>query len=139
MRQSARKYSCTVNQAFTEVMTLCSTVHSDGNWITADFIAAYTELHRMGFAHSVEVWDSSSTLVGGLYGLRVNRFFAGESMFHTATDASKVALMYLVEIMQAAGMSLLDTQWRTDHLQTLGVVEVARATYLQMLAGAIAP
>lgn len=139
MRQSARKYSCTINRAFTEVMTLCSSVHSDGNWITDDFITAYTELHRMGYAHSVEVWDSSSTLVGGLYGLRVNRFFAGESMFHLATDASKVALMFLVESMKAADMTLLDTQWRTDHLESLGVVEVARSTYLRMLAGAISP
>jgi leucyl/phenylalanyl-tRNA--protein transferase len=92
----------------------------------------------MGHAHSVEVWNERNELVGGLYGLRINKFFAGESMFHTETDASKMALMHLVSLMTLAGMALLDTQWNTDHLASLGCTTVPRDRYLALLAEAVA-
>lgn len=138
MRQSARRFTVTIDRAFTEVMRRCATSHETGNWITEDFIEAYTRLHLLGVAHSVEVWNRSDELVGGLYGVRINGFFAGESMFHLERDASKVALMHLVEAMVADAMTLLDTQWCTDHLASLGCVEVPRGTYLTMLGAAIA-
>jgi leucyl/phenylalanyl-tRNA--protein transferase len=139
MQQSAKKFTCTVNQAFTEVMTLCGSMRTDGNWINQHFIDAYTDLHNEGHAHSVEVWNEAGELVGGLYGVRINKFFAGESMFHVETDASKVALMYLVQLMTLDGMELLDTQWRTDHLESLGCIAIPREKYLQLLASAIQP
>jgi leucyl/phenylalanyl-tRNA--protein transferase len=137
MRQSAKKFTCTINEAFTEVMTMCGSMRSDGNWITREFIDAYSDLHDEGHAHSVEVWDETGELVGGLYGVRINKFFAGESMFHLQTDASKVALMHLVALMSLDGMELLDTQWRTEHLETLGCIAVPREKYLHLLASAI--
>ena len=139
MQQSAKRFTCTVNQAFSEVMTLCGSMRTDGNWINQHFINAYTELHEEGHAHSVEVWNETGDLVGGLYGVRVNNFFAGESMFHIETDASKVALMHLVQLMTLDGMELLDTQWRTDHLESLGCIAIPREKYLQLLASAIQP
>ena len=139
MQQSAKKFTCTVNQAFTEVMTLCGSMRTDGNWINQHFIDAYTDLHKEDHAHSVEVWNEAGDLVGGLYGVRINKFFAGESMFHVETDASKVALMYLVQLMTLDGMELLDTQWRTDHLESLGCIAIPREKYLQLLASAIQP
>jgi leucyl/phenylalanyl-tRNA--protein transferase len=139
VRQSAKKFTCTVNTSFLDVMKLCATSHTDGNWINDDFIDAYTELHQEGHAHSVEVWNKKGELVGGLYGLRINGLFAGESMFHRETDASKVALMHLVDLMNLDGMQLLDTQWNTDHLASLGCTSVTRADYLALLATAIQP
>ena len=137
MRQSARKFTVTFDRCFTDVMLHCSTSHQEGNWITKDFIDAYTALHRLGHAHSVEVWNPHNQLVGGLYGVRINNFFAGESMFHHERDASKVALMYLVDAMNAAQMTLLDTQWCTEHLATLGCIEIPRATYLDLVTRAV--
>jgi leucyl/phenylalanyl-tRNA--protein transferase len=139
MQQSAKKFTCTVNRSFTEVMTLCGSMRTDGNWINQHFIDAYTGLHEEGHAHSVEVWNEAGELVGGLYGVRINKFFAGESMFHIETDASKVALLYLVQLMTLDGMELLDTQWRTDHLESLGCIAIPREKYLQLLASAIQP
>jgi leucyl/phenylalanyl-tRNA--protein transferase len=139
LRSSAQDFVCTVNVAFGHVMQECATARTDGNWINQEFIDAYTTLHQMGHAHSVEVWNKKGELVGGLYGLRINGFFAGESMFHRESDASKVALMYLVDLMNLDGMQLLDTQWNTDHLASLGCTSVARADYLALLATAIQP
>ena len=138
MRQSARRFTVTMNKCFVDVMHQCATSHQQGNWITPDFIDAYTTLHQLGHAHSVEVWNSDNQLVGGLYGVRINRLFAGESMFHIERDASKIALMYLVDAMNAAHMTLLDTQWCTDHLASLGCLEVPRHEYLELLMPAIA-
>ena len=138
MRQSARHFHCTINQAFEEVMWGCATSRDEGNWISPDFIEAYMRLHQMGFAHSVEAWSHDGQLVGGLYGIRIGRFFAGESMFHRARDASKVALAYLVNLMILDDMELLDTQWNTEHLASLGAVEVSRSQYLALLAHAVA-
>ncbi len=118
-------------------------MHGCGNparkdgWITGAFIDAYSSLHQLGWAHSVEVFDRDGQLAGGLYGVRINGLFAGESMFHVRRDASKVALMALVELMRKTGMTLLDVQWRTEHLASLGAVEVGRDRYLALLAEAL--
>ena len=139
LRRSTERYTCTLDTDFAAVVSACATVHDEsGNWITPEIEHAYGELHRLGHAHSIEVRDGDGVLVGGLYGLRINGLFAGESMFHTATDASKVALVHLVGLMRLAGMSLLDTQWRTDHLATLGCTEVSRTEYLTLLERALA-
>jgi leucyl/phenylalanyl-tRNA---protein transferase len=139
LRSSAQQFVCTIDVAFTRVMQECASARTDGNWINQEFINAYTTLHQLGHAHSVEVWNKKGELVGGLYGLRMNRLFAGESMFHRETDASKVALMHLVDLMNLEGMQLLDTQWNTDHLASLGCMSVTRADYLTLLAAAIEP
>jgi leucyl/phenylalanyl-tRNA--protein transferase len=104
---------------------------------TDQFIDAYTRLHELGWAHSVEVFDRDGRIAGGLYGVRVNGLFAGESMFYLQRDASKVALMSLVQLMRDTGMTLLDVQWCTDHLESLGAIEVSRAQYLALLADAL--
>ena len=119
-------------------MTKCATTHTDGNWINDEFISAYTRLHQLGHAHSVEVWNNDNELVGGVYGVRINNFFAGESMFHTETDASKVALFHLVQLMILDGMELFDVQWLTDHLASLGGIAIPRQEYLARLAHAVA-
>ena len=139
LRQSRGRFTVTVNQAFEDVIGSCAGISRTGGWITSDIIDAYQELHRLGIAHSVEVWNHANELVGGLYGVRLRRFFAGESMFHHERDASKVALWFLVELMQLDGMTLLDTQWATDHLRSLGVSEVSRPEYLALLNAATAP
>jgi leucyl/phenylalanyl-tRNA--protein transferase len=138
LRKSARRFTCTINKDFVGVMEKCATTHSEGNWINDEFIDAYTHLHQLGHAHSIEVWNDSNELVGGVYGIRINRFFAGESMFHTETDASKVALLYLVQLMILDDMALFDVQWLTDHLASLGAIAVPRAEYLARLADAVA-
>ena len=138
LRKSARQFTCTVNEDFVGVMTKCATTHTDGNWINDEFITAYTRLHHLGLAHSVEVWNDNHELVGGVYGVRINQFFAGESMFHTETDASKVALFHLVQLMILDGMTLFDVQWLTDHLESLGGIAIPRSDYLHRLTDAVA-
>ena len=137
MRQSARRYEVRTDTCFTDVMRACADPSREDGWITAPFIDAYARLHQLGWAHSVEVFDDEG-LAGGLYGVRLNGLFAGESMFHARRDASKVALMALVQLMRDAGMTLLDVQWRTGHLESLGAVEVSRDQYLSLLASALA-
>jgi leucyl/phenylalanyl-tRNA--protein transferase len=137
MRQSARRYEIRVDTCFVEVMRACANPSRADGWITEPFIEAYTELHHLGWAHSVEVFDRDGQLAGGLYGVRVNGLFAGESMFHARRDASKVALMALVDLMREAHMPLLDVQWCTDHLKSLGAIEISRARYLALLAAAL--
>jgi leucyl/phenylalanyl-tRNA--protein transferase len=105
-------------------------------WITDDFVAAYTELHRRGFVHSVEVMEGDE-LVGGLYGVTIGGFFGGESMFNRRTDASKAAVSFLVEHLRERGFTLLDAQVPTPHLASLGAVEIPRAEYLSRLGEAI--
>jgi leucyl/phenylalanyl-tRNA--protein transferase len=137
MRQSAKRFDVRVDTCFVDVMRACGDPSREDGWITGEFIAAYTTLHRLGWAHSVEVFDREGQLAGGLYGVRINGLFAGESMFHARRDASKVALMALVQLMRDSGMTLLDVQWRTEHLASLGAIEVARAQYLALLADAL--
>lgn len=138
LRRSCREFEIRVDTAFVEVMRACGDPSRDGGWITDEFVDAYAELHELGWAHSVEAWRDGE-LVGGLYGLAIGGLFAGESMFHRARDASKVALVGLVERLTDDHVAdrVLDVQWRTDHLATLGVVEVPRATYLSRLRVAL--
>ncbi len=136
LRQSMKRYEVRVNTCFGEVIRACADPARDDGWITEPFIDAYARLHELGWAHSVEVFDRSGTLAGGLYGVRIHGLFAGESMFHRQRDASKVALVALVALMRDSGMSLLDTQWCTEHLASLGAIEIPRADYLAMLVRA---
>jgi leucyl/phenylalanyl-tRNA--protein transferase len=137
MRQSAKRFEIRVDTCFTRVMRGCADPSRGGSWITDHFIDGYTRLHEMGWAHSVEVFDRSSTLVGGLYGLRIDGCFSGESMFHVARDASKVALMALVDLMRSSGMTLLDVQWCSEHLASLGAIAIPRHEYLARLTAAL--
>ncbi len=137
LRRSLRRFRYSFDTAFVDVMHACAEGREDGAWITPDFVATYAELHRLGWAHSVEVWEGDE-LVGGLYGVEIGGLFAGESMFHRVTDASKAALVTLVQRLRDCGDDrLLDVQWRTDHLATLGVVEIRRSEYLARLALAL--
>ncbi len=138
LRRSLRRFRVTWDQAFASVVASCAGQARSGGWITPDIAAAYVDLHRLGWAHSVEVW-SGPELVGGLYGVSIGGLFAGESMFHAARDASKVALVALVAAVRADGDArrLIDVQWRTEHLASLGVSEVDRATYARLLAQAL--
>lgn len=142
LRKMLPRYEIRVDSAFTEVLRRCADPARPGGWIDDRIRAVYTELHRAGVVHSVEAWSSSGTLVGGLYGVSLGGLFAGESMFHDPVlgrDASKVALVALVQRLSAAGGAdrLLDVQWRTDHLASLGVVEVDRSAYLARLRRAL--
>ncbi len=138
LRQSAKQCTVRVDTCFDAVIRACADPSRDDGWITPAFIAAYTRLHAMGWAHSVEVFDRDGQLAGGLYGVAIGGLFAGESMFHRRRDASKVALVALVEIMHARTMTLLDVQWCTDHLASLGAIAIPRADYLARVAAAIA-
>ncbi|MPZ19849.1 MAG: leucyl/phenylalanyl-tRNA--protein transferase [Luteitalea sp.] len=119
-----------VNRAFEAVMRACGRRHE--TWINQEIIESYTELHRLGFAHSMEAWRGDR-LVGGLYGVSLRGAFFGESMFHRETDASKVVLCALVERLRARGYVLLDVQWVTSHLEQFGAVEIPRQEYLARL------
>jgi leucyl/phenylalanyl-tRNA---protein transferase len=137
LRRSCRRFVVRFDTRFGDVMVHCADPHRPHGWITPQFVDAYTELHRLGWAHSVETYVDDA-LVGGLYGVRIGGLFAGESMFSLATDASKVALVRLVEWLVESGAMLLDVQWTTPHLASLGAVDVPRDRYLQLLARAIA-
>jgi leucyl/phenylalanyl-tRNA--protein transferase len=136
LRRSVKRYDVRIDSCFLEVIRRCADPSREKAWITEDFITAYTRLHQMGWVHSIEVFDRAGQLAGGLYGVRVNGLFAGESMFHAQRDASKVALVTLVQLMRETGMTLLDVQWQTEHLASLGAVEVSRREYLALLADA---
>jgi leucyl/phenylalanyl-tRNA--protein transferase len=138
LRRSLRRYDVRVDTAFTETMRACADARRRGGWITPTFLATYTELHALGWAHSVEAWSPQGELAGGLYGLAIGGLFAGESMFHRDRDASKVALVALVDRLRAGGFRLLDVQWVTPHLATLGATEVSRERYVELLADALA-
>lgn len=137
LRRSIRRYEVRVNTCFREVMEACAAPTRSGGWINDAFVRAYTNLHGLGWAHSIEIFDADDELVGGLYGVRVAGLFAGESMFHRSTDASKVALVHLVEWLDATGATLLDVQWTTDHLRSLGAIDIPRRRYLELLATAL--
>ncbi len=138
LRAARRRFEVRVDTAFGEVVRGCAAPGRPGAWITAEVARAYRRLHVRGVAHSVECWQDDR-LVGGLYGVSVGGLFAGESMFHRTRDASKVALVALVELLRADGdeRRLLDVQWRTPHLAGLGVVDVTRQWYLTRLKAAL--
>lgn len=138
LRRSLRRFSWTVDADFAAVVRACADPARSGAWITGEFIDLYLALYREGHAHSVEVWDDGE-LVGGLYGVAFGGVFAGESMFHTRTDASKTALVRLVEILDGVDDPapwLIDAQWRTPHLASLGVSEIGGYAYLSALRSA---
>lgn len=139
LKQSIDRFQVTIDIAFEEVVQRCANPDRDGAWITTEIHQAYSELHRLGWAHSVETRDpGTGQLVGGLYGIHIGGLFAGESMFHSARDASKVALVKLVEHLRSIGVILLDIQWLTSHLASLGACELPRSVYLVKLAEALA-
>lgn len=140
LRKSARRYVTTVDADFPRVLDACADPTRPDGWIDTRIRDAYRTLHEAGWAHSVEVWDADGALVGGLYGIHVGGLFAGESMFHDRAlgrDASKVALMRLAVELASVGVVLLDVQWLTEHLGSLGAYEVPRRTYLRLLSGAL--
>ena len=137
LRQSTRRFQVSVDADFEGVIRGCADSRRRDPWITGDFVEAYTTLHRLGWAHSVEVWDNEGRLVGGLYGVAIGGLFAGESMFHEVRDASKVALVHLVVVMNRGGGRLLDVQWQTPHLESLGAVVIGRDAYLGKLDEAL--
>jgi leucyl/phenylalanyl-tRNA--protein transferase len=136
LRRSVRRYRVTRDRAFAAVIHHCAALPRRHGWISPEIEEAYVELHRLGVAHSVETW-AGDELVGGLYGVAIGGFFAGESMFHTATDASKVALVHLVEWLRPVPDALLDVQWTTPHLASLGAVDLPRSEYLRRLERAL--
>jgi len=134
----ADRFTVTADKAFDAVIALCAESASDRpeTWINGSIETVFRQLHMMGHAHSIECWEGDR-LVGGLYGLALGRAFFGESMVSRARDASKVALAWLVARLRAGGFSLLDCQFQTDHLATLGAIEISRADYLGLLAAAV--
>ena len=137
LRRSVRRFTVTVDRAFDAVIAACADPGRPHGWIDTPMREAYARLHRMGWVHSVETWTDDGQLAGGLYGVCIGGFFAGESMFHRRTDASKVALVHLVDRLVAGGGRLLDVQWSTPHLVSLGAVEIPRSEYLEELAEAL--
>ena len=138
LRKAMPQFEIRVDTAFAEVVEACSDPGRQGRWITAEVIGAYTRLHELGWAHSVEAWCDGE-LQGGLYGLVLGGLFAGESMFHRATDASKCALVGLSERVFADGdpRRIIDVQWATPHLASLGITEIARSDYIVLLERAL--
>lgn len=138
LQRSCRRFRTTIDTSPDEVIAACADPGREGAWITADIAAAYLRLFDLGWMHSVEVWRGTD-LVGGLYGVAIGGLFAGESMFHRVDDASKVALAAVVELLRADGdpRRFIDVQWRTPHLATLGVVDIARNGYRTLLAHAL--
>jgi leucyl/phenylalanyl-tRNA--protein transferase len=145
LRRSCDRFEVRVDTAFADVIHACADRRRPGGWITDEIRLAYVELHRLGWAHSVEAWSrDDDSLCGGLYGVAIGGLFAGESMFHRRTDASKVALVGLVDRLLDVGPGgtgpagrLLDVQWRTEHLASLGAVDVSRSSYLDLLGTAL--
>ena len=134
------RFTIDIDRTFGEVIRACADADRDpddpGSWIDDEIIESYCALHDRGLAHSVEVWQAGK-LAGGLYGVALGGAFFGESMFHCVTDASKIALMALVEHLRARGYRLLDTQWVTEHLAQFGAIEIPRRRYLQLLDAAL--
>ena len=134
------RFRIEIDTAFEAVIRACARAERDpvdnGTWISEEIVESYCVLHRLGHAHSVEAW-AGERLAGGLYGVALGGAFFGESMFHEETDASKVALVALVERLRTRGFALLDTQWVTEHLEQFGAIEIPRPHYMQRLSVAI--
>ena len=136
LRRSCQRYEVRFDTRFRDVMERCADPARPHGWITPEFVDAYEELHRLGWAHSVETY-LDGRLVGGLYGVHIAGLFAGESMFSDAIDASKVALVRLVDLLIESRVRLLDVQWTTPHLVSVGAIDMPRSEYLELLADAI--
>jgi leucyl/phenylalanyl-tRNA---protein transferase len=132
-----RRFEVRINQDFSAVIHACAARQDeDGSWIDDEILDSYCALHERGLAHSVETWQEGA-LAGGLYGVAIGGAFFGESMFHRVTDASKVAMVALVERLRDRGFVLLDTQWVTEHLEQFGAIEIPRRRYLRLLDSAL--
>jgi leucyl/phenylalanyl-tRNA--protein transferase len=130
------RFSVSVDTAFTDVVAGCADPSRPHGWITADYVTAYEHLFEAGYAHSIEVWDDAADLAGGLLCVEVGGLIAAESKFHRTTNASKVAVVALCGLLNAAGPGrLIDVQWWTEHLDTLGATEMPRRQYLARIAG----
>lgn len=141
LRRTLRRhpYEVTLDQDFAGVMRMCGETRAGGTWIIPELVEGYLELHRLGWTHSVEVWEKTTSgreLVGGIYGIAIGGLFAGESMFHLRTDCSKIAFATLVDKLRRAGFVLFDVQVQNPHLESLGCVEIPRREYLARLAEA---
>lgn len=132
LARAGRRFTITVDRAFAQVVAGCAAPGRAGAWITPAFATAYEKLHRLGWAHSIEVW-SPTGLAGGLYGVAIGALFAGESMFHRETDASKLAVAGLADIVAGVPGGLIDVQWQTTHLASLGVTTLTREAYAAAL------
>ncbi|QEL20100.1 leucyl/phenylalanyl-tRNA--protein transferase [Limnoglobus roseus] len=130
------KFHVTIDQCFEMVMRECGERRPEGTWVTDGMVKAYSQLHRLGHAHSLEVWVGDD-LAGGIYGVGVGTFFAGESMFHRVTDGSKVALVSLLQHLRERGYELFDVQMTTDHTERMGATEISRTEYLHRLRKAV--
>jgi len=131
-----RRFDVRFDTAFESVMRACAADREEGTWISEEIVESYVAMHARGLAHSVECWREGR-LVGGLYGVHLGSAFFGESMFHTETDASKVALVALVGRLKERGFTLLDTQWITPHLEQFGAIEIPKAEYLEQVSAAL--
>lgn len=134
--QRKNLFTFTIDNDFESVIVNCSTIDragEHGTWITDDFISAYTRLHRAGMAHSVEAWDANGDLVGGVYGVDAGGVFCGESMFHKASNASKLALLFLIDYLRSRDSTWLDAQVMTPHIRALGAKEIRRKEFLKKL------
>ena len=131
-----KRFDVRINSNFPKTMRACMTAHPGGSWISEDLIRVYSELHGMGYAHSVEAWKDGE-LAGGLYGVTIGGAFFGESMFHVQRDASKVALVHLVERLRERKFTLLDTQASTAHLERFGCIELPADEYMSRLRKAL--
>jgi leucyl/phenylalanyl-tRNA--protein transferase len=137
LKKSMKRFHFTVNTAFADVIDACADESRPHGWIDGQVKRAYRRLHEQGWAHSIETRNNAGDLVGGVYGLGIRRLFAGESMFHTETDASKAAMVHTVELLARAGTELFDVQWMTPHLSTLGAIDLSRSDYLRRLEQAV--
>jgi len=133
LRRSFKQFKITMDQDFAAVVRACGDPSRPSGWINQDVIDAYCDLHRQGIAHCVEVWNHDGKLVGGLYGLDLGGVFAAESMFHTQSNASKVALAYLGQQLSDGSGRIIDTQWQTPHLASMGATTMSRSQYCGQL------
>ena len=133
MKSAMKKFQVTVDENFEAVIRACGNPERESGWINENVVSAFTALHRIGVAHSIEVWDLDGKLAGGLYGLELGGLFAGESMFHSTTNASKVALIHLAGLLNDGLGRVIDTQWMTDHLKSMGAKPINRKEYCQNL------
>ncbi len=134
LQKSMKKFHVSFDQAFDQVIDGCGDDKRPQGWINKEIKIAYKKLFELGYVHSVEVWNKNDELVGGLYGVEVQGLFAGESMFHKETDASKTAMVYVVnKLKEAGGGRIFDVQWQTPHLKSMGVIKISRKKYLSLL------
>lgn len=132
-----QRFRITADKCFSRVIRLCASIRAEGTWITDEMIDAYSELHRLGTAHSIEVWNQNGELAGGMYGVAIGRCFFGESMFSLETNASKVLMVHLAHQLQAWGYEIMDCQVESSHLLSMGATTVSRSEFLSILKACV--